>query len=602
MQTPESHDPSPGRLRRAVGVSGSYGALAVFGMVRMWAGGPTRTVQMAGGDLATYLWGLRWVPFAIAHGHSPFHTDLMNVPTGVNLLNNTGSMLLGVVASPVTLVFGPAVSFNALTTLAFAVSAAACYVLLRRWTTWWPAAFVGGLLYGFSPYMVSAGRVYLHLIFVPWLPLIVLCLDELLVRQKGSSRRWGLALGLLVIAQFFTAAEVLALTAELVLVGLVVLAVSYREQVRPRIRRAAPGLLTGAAVAIVGLTYPAWYTLYGPGHVRITAPTQLYSADLLGPLVPTSNQLITTAGLRSLGDRLCGFVIPFMGNSFQLTATAYLGVPLLLVLAVFVVRYRRVARVPFFAVIGLVAFVASLGPTLKVGGHVTGIPLPGRILERLPIVDVVFPFRYGLFVVLAAAIVLAIGLDHLRRERDERQVRLSPTVTCGLVAVAALGLLLPAWPYTSQRITTPAFFRPASANVPAGSVVVTYPFPGPHSAETMIWQANNDMHYKMAGGYTYVPTSGGEGWTLLANPSLTRDLLDELLYDQPRTPLTPELRERVLGDLHRWRARTVVVVQRAPRAAEAVRLFTAILGAPPSTGQGVAVWSDVPAGATADSE
>jgi hypothetical protein len=563
-------------------------------MLRVWTGRPTDTVQMAGGDLATYIWGLRWVPFAIAHGHSPFHSEWLNVPAGVNILNNTGSTLLAILVSPVTLAFGSTVSFNVLTTLAFAVSATAAYVLLRRWTTWRPAAFVGGLLYGFSPYMVSAGWAHLHLVFVPWLPLIVLCLDELLVRQKGSPRRWGLALGLLVIAQFFTTAELLAITAELVLVGLLLLAFMHRQRVARHLRHAMPGLLTGAAVAMVGLAYPAWYLLFGPNHVRIKGPTQLYSADLFGPIVPGSNQLITTAGLRDLGDRLCGFLIPFMGHSYQLTATAYLGLPLLVVLAAFVVRYRHLARVRFFAVIGVIAFVASLGPTLKVAGHVTDIPLPGRVLEHLPILAATLPYRYGLYVVLAAAVVLAIGLDELHRELTARRGVRASRVACGLVAVVALILLLPAWPYTADRITTPEYFRSAVSTVPAGSVLVSYPFPGPLSAETMVWQARNDMRYKMAGGYTFVPTDDARGWTLLANPSVTRDLLDELLYDRPQTPLSPELRARVERDLRTWRTGTVVVVLRAPRSAQAVQLFTSVLGTPPRTHQGVAEWSDLP--------
>ena len=29
------------------------------------------------------------------------------------------------------------------------------FVLLRRWVSWAPAAFFGGLVYGFSPFMVT---------------------------------------------------------------------------------------------------------------------------------------------------------------------------------------------------------------------------------------------------------------------------------------------------------------------------------------------------------------------------------------------------------------------------------------------------------------
>ncbi len=70
-------------------------------------------------------------------------------------MSNTGITLLGVIAAPLTLLGGPVLSFNALLTLALPVSALAMYACLRRWTTWRAAAFVGGLLYGFSPYIIG---------------------------------------------------------------------------------------------------------------------------------------------------------------------------------------------------------------------------------------------------------------------------------------------------------------------------------------------------------------------------------------------------------------------------------------------------------------
>ena len=56
--------------------------------------------------------------------------------------------------APVTWLFGPVASLNVALTLGPALSALAMFVLLRRWVTWQPAAFVGGLLYGFSPFIL----------------------------------------------------------------------------------------------------------------------------------------------------------------------------------------------------------------------------------------------------------------------------------------------------------------------------------------------------------------------------------------------------------------------------------------------------------------
>ena len=63
--------------------------------------------------------------------------------------------LLGLLGAPITFLMGPIAAFNVLVNLAFISSATACYFIVSRFVTWWPAAFVGGLVYGFSPYAVA---------------------------------------------------------------------------------------------------------------------------------------------------------------------------------------------------------------------------------------------------------------------------------------------------------------------------------------------------------------------------------------------------------------------------------------------------------------
>ena len=86
--------------------------------------------------------------------------------------------LLGVLGAPVTLACGAFGTTTLLFTLAFPVSALSAYALISRWVRWRPAAFAGGLLYGFSPYLVAQGGSHLNQVFVPLPPLIFLVLDE----------------------------------------------------------------------------------------------------------------------------------------------------------------------------------------------------------------------------------------------------------------------------------------------------------------------------------------------------------------------------------------------------------------------------------------
>ena len=104
-------------------------------------------------DQIAQVWWLAWGQYALAHGHNPFFTDWQNFPVGYNFGVNGSMLALGVLFSPITTVFGPVVTWNVLLRLAPVVSAFSMCLVLRRWARWWPAAFIGGLLYGFSAYM-----------------------------------------------------------------------------------------------------------------------------------------------------------------------------------------------------------------------------------------------------------------------------------------------------------------------------------------------------------------------------------------------------------------------------------------------------------------
>ena len=89
---------------------------------------------------------------------------------------------------PVTWIWGPVASLNVASTIAPALTAFTAFVVIRRWVTWTPAAFVGGLLYGFSPFVLSSLE-FAHLMTAALmlLPLILAVLDEILIRQRHGA-------------------------------------------------------------------------------------------------------------------------------------------------------------------------------------------------------------------------------------------------------------------------------------------------------------------------------------------------------------------------------------------------------------------------------
>ena len=96
-----------------------YGVLALFAYAPLWPGDPHAIMNCVCGDNVQAPWFLGYVPWAILHGHNPFFTTYLDYPRGANLITNTSVPLLGVLAAPVTELFGAIASFNLLMFLAF---------------------------------------------------------------------------------------------------------------------------------------------------------------------------------------------------------------------------------------------------------------------------------------------------------------------------------------------------------------------------------------------------------------------------------------------------------------------------------------------------
>ena len=277
-----------------------------IGLVAYWPVLPGISSRLFGrtADYVLSAWFVGWVPHAIAHGLNPFFTNAMFVPTGVNLAQNTESPLLGLLGAPLTEAFSPLVTTNVLMVLAMPVSATAAFVVLRKWKVWLPGAALGGLVYGFSPYMVGQGADHLVFTFVPIPPFIALTIVSILQR-KGAPWRLGIQLGLLVVAQYFISQEVAVDVAILTLAALVCVAVRHPNRIQEMGRAMVRPVLVALPVIAVLLAYPVWMLVAGPQHSTVGAyPLENpFSNDLLTFFVPGPLQHVSF-GMGTLGDRL----------------------------------------------------------------------------------------------------------------------------------------------------------------------------------------------------------------------------------------------------------------------------------------------------------
>ena len=504
----------PGSLRRSAAVLGGafagYLVVAVLLWWHVWSSHPSTVTTCGCGDSALFLWFLEWPAYALAHGHNPFFSTALFHPGGINLLSNTSVLAIGIPLAPITWIFGPVATLNVASTLGPALSALAMFWLLRRWVQWTPAALVGGLVFGFSPFLVVnlAGAHLMSGVLV-FLPLMVACLDELLVRQQRRPLLVGAVLGLLLTAQFFLGTEVLTMVVLTMAAGIVLLvayaALRRRGELAARAPHAGRGLAAAALVALVLLAYPLWFALEGPAHL----------SGLVWPTIAPGSGGIKLSNLWHL-TYMSGQSLKFVGGyqGPSLLQAEYLGLGIIIVVVAGVLAWRRDRRLWFFGALGVIALVASLGDQ--------SYWTPWRLLTRVPLVQNVLPGRFAAITSLCVAIVLAIVVDRTHgsvgtwvkglgarrsaRHGQGRRGALTGALAGGValvvsaVAVVPIGSALASnTPLTTRAVTLPAWFSDVAPHLPPGQVVLTFPPPG-IGASTLAWQAVDSFHFPLAAG------------------------------------------------------------------------------------------------------
>ena len=517
--------PGPVRGWRSLVAGGlGYLALSVALWWNMWSTHPTSVTTCGCGDTSLFTWFLAWPAHAIAHGLNPLYSTYLFHPSGVNLLSNTAEVGLGIVLAPVTWLWGPITTLNVALTISPVLSAFTMYLLLRRWVSWAPAAFIGGLLYGFSPFVVvSLTDAHLMLGMAAMPPLLVLCLDELLVRQQWRWWTTGLAIGGVALSQLLVGTEVLVIMVIAAAIG-VVLVVTAGLFRRDLLVARAPYALRSAGAAMVAslalCAYPAWFALAGPAHLSgdVWGSNGLlsYGGDSLGLFV---RPMVPSVRITQLTHQLGGYQAPTLSQQ-------YLGIGLLAVLVAGFVIWRRDVRIWLFATVGVVCAFLSLGLAF----HSWTV---WRLFVRAPLMSNVIPSRFVLIVYLAAGVLLGLIVDHAVRvaaagmSNSPRQVALrwcTGLVVAAVALVPIISYFADSVPLVAVPVQLPEWFRTVAPTLPPGQVLLVFPFAFRQS--NMTWQAVGGMRYAMVGGggpNSLLSRAGTEahGQEYLANISLS---------------------------------------------------------------------------------
>jgi hypothetical protein len=507
---------------------------------RLWLDPVHSTVGGGSGDAALFLSFLSNTAASLwsDHGHGLLVTHALNAPDQVNAMWNTSLLLPGVLLAPVTIVAGPVLTLNLILLLGPALSAWSAYLCAGRFMTrFWPRV-VAGLLFGFSPALLSAELGHPHLTLLPVVPPLLLVGVDLL-SGRGRPVRSGLMLGLLVAAQLLTGEEVLALTGVTGVVLAVVLGSQHRSLLRSRIRPVLQGSAVAGLTAAVLVGYPLLVQLTGPGSVR--GGVQPHDVYVLDPLTLATPNSVPVWHLNPFQ----GIPVLHLNNAEDM---GYLGVPLLLLVTVIAWWGRRLLVARTAALTAAVLLVLAMGDTLHLAGGRKNVLLPWALTRGAPLLNSLLPVRLMLIVALLLAVLVGLWLDEKRRP-----------VSSAIRSAAVLLALLPLVPHALADVRpngTPSFFTGRAR--PSGGTVLVIPYPRHANATAMLWQAASGMSFAMPGGYFIGPQRDGQAGFGDHPVRPTERYLVELEAGRP-VAVTADVRRAVRDDIAYWGVDDIVL-------------------------------------------
>jgi hypothetical protein len=490
-------------------------------------------------DVASYVWDLWWVPHQLVHLGNPWFTGHMAAPTGIQLGFDTTMPLAGLVMSPVTLVFGPSVSFNLLTIVMPGLLCYVMYRVARLWLRSQSGAIAAGAFFGLSSMLAEQDWTHLNIVVgTLFLPMVV----EAAVRLRRSpGRRQAVILGLVLGACLLVNQESAVMAAILAALLLVPWLASH-----PARSRLVP-LAIGAGVALV-VASPQLIAMaqqfrsggtgvdphllavtskkYGVGIGDLFAPAQRVGYFGLHQLAAASdsanNRGPTAEGMPMFGLvltvlALLGLAVSWRRRSAWQLAALWLGCAWLALGASLYVL--KVQHVPF--------------QQIWEGVRVSPV-MPYTWLMRVPVLSAFREAdRFAILGLVGAALLAGATVDWLRYH--------ARPLIIAVAAVAVLEAGYSAGPPSSGIMATalPALDGPIAADH-SGSTVLDVPFGlrggipqyGKQMAPPALVIATADGHPRAVAYTSWVPSTTARG-------ILSHAFYAQLMRAQSGIPLAP---------------------------------------------------------------
>ena len=465
-----------------------------------------------GGDPNMYVWWMSWFAKAITGQTAVEPARMIFWPGGVNLWSGYDGIIMNVIGVPANLLTGnPVLSYNLVILSAFVAAAVAAYALGYALTRSAYAAWFSGFAFGFSTYLLVRGLQHPNLCLIFAIPLLFLAAWRF-GEQPSWKNAWWLAGAVFLngLTSFYYHVGAMVLVA---LMGFYYISKLIKK----------PWLLAGSA-GLVGLAaaLPALPILFqGTSGMRIYPESFVRNmgADPTNFLLPHP---LTNVFGQLTQDAYNNLPTVFWGGYNLYEITSYFGLPLLILLAAWILWRKKIATpaAGFWLTIIPVFLILAFGVELRLG--LWRIPMPLAWLRNFfPFSLVRSPNRMFIFALLATIILVACLLAYLEKNSRRRFLFVGLNIIL-FTALTAERLIMP-YPTFANRVSD--FYR-QMGNDTETYAVADLPITYPGISEYDYFQL---IHGKpiVDGEYFYTTYTKDTLALILANPLLLASVCEE---------------------------------------------------------------------------
>lgn len=381
-------------------------------------------------EYAGHIW---WFKYALQTGAPLFSRPLLAYPDGLNAAWLWGNPLQSFPAWLFAFVMPLPAAFNLALLLTLALNGLAAYTLAYHLTGKRLAAWLAGLT--FMAYPTFSGQMaagHIGLLALWGVPLYTLALFKL---REGAGGRWLVAGGVCFMLSMLGSTLVLIYML-LPITAVFGLMLVMRREWRG-LRWMMGTVLLGSVLVLPFLLPTALEMAQTPARLREGGDI-LFSADLLSAVTPSfENPLFKGLAYTS---RVLG------RDPFE--KAAYIGI---VAGVMAMVGLWRNAKARWWLMLGVVAWVFSLGPVLKIfdapvqtnfGGYETYITLPWFYAQNIPLLNISrTPARFNFTLALAVAMLVGYGFAKfqvLSTEFRVKNIQKNATFKINYLALAAV--------------------------------------------------------------------------------------------------------------------------------------------------------------------